>query len=183
MLKRLVYGLVFGLFVGGLLAAVVVRGLSELQLTGTGGAVLAYVFAAVTGVLVGLVAGKPIWSSGGQIEAGLKAVVGAGIAAAAMWAMRRWLNFDVDLHAIAAGPATAVRAGLLPAVTLPAIAGLLGAFYEADNTPEPADNGAKSKGTKADPVAKSKLRVAAATAADEADDLDARAESKKAAKK
>jgi len=183
MLKRLVYGLVFGLFVGGVLAAVVVKGLGELQFTGTGGAVLAYVFAAVTGVLVGLVAGKPIWASGGQIEAGLKAVVGAAVAAGAMWAMRRWLNFDVDLHAIGASPTAPTAAGLLPATTLPAIAALLGAFYEADNTPEPEDKAAKSKGKTAAP-AKAKMRVAEASSEEESDDLEApRTEAKKSAKK
>jgi len=181
MLKRLVYGLIFGLFVGGVIAAAVIKGLGEVAFTGTGGAVLAYVFAAVTGVLVGLVAGKPIWASGGQIEAALKAVVGAGIAAAGMWAMRRWLGFDVDLHGIGAGPALATSAGLLPAVTLPAIAALLGAFYEADNTPEPEDKAAKSKG-KAAPPSKGKVRVAEPAEEDEADELEAAAP-KKAAKK
>lgn len=182
MIKRLVYGLIFGLFVGGILALAVVKGLGELSFgVSAGGTVLAYVFAAVTGVLVGLVAGKPIWASGGQIEAGLKAVVGAGIAAAAMWAMRRWLNFDLDFHSIGASPSVPTAAGLLPAITLPAIAGLLGAFYEADNTPAPEDKAAKSSGKAAAP-AKSKTRVAAPAEEDEADELDA-APPKKAAKK
>jgi hypothetical protein len=180
MLKRLVYGLIFGLFVGGLLAAAVVKGLGELSFGPTGGgAALAYVFAAVTGVLVGLVAGKPIWASGGQIEAGLKAVVGAGIAAAGMWAMRRWLNVELDLHGIGAGPLAPTAAGHLPAVTLPAIAGLLGAFYEADNTPEPEDKAEKSKGKAATP-SKVKARVAEAAAEEAEDELEP---PKKAAKK
>src|SRR5438105_128237 len=136
MLKRLAFGLLFGLLVGGLLAAAVIKGVGMFAFTGTGGAVLAYVFAAITGVLVGLVAGKPIWASGGQIEAGLKAFVGAGVAAAAMWAMRRWLGFEItSLHELGASPAIPTAAGLLPAVTLPIIASILGAFYEADNTP------------------------------------------------
>jgi hypothetical protein len=179
MLKRLVFGLIFGLFVGGLLAAAVIKGLGVLAFTGTGGAVLAYVFAAVTGVLVGLVAGKPIWASGGQIEAGLKAVVGAGIAAAAMWAMRRWLSFDLDLHSMGISPLAPTHAGLLPAATLPVIAAVLGAFYEADNTPEPEDKAAKSKGKAAAP-AKTKTRVAAASADEDEEELEA---PKKAAKK
>lgn len=181
MLKRLVFGLLFGLFVGGLLAVAVIKGLGMASFVGTGGAVLAYVFAAVTGVLVGLVAGKPIWASGGQIEAGLKAVVGAGIAAAGMWAMRRWLNFDVDLHTLAAvTPATGTAAGELPIVTLPLIAGVLGAFYEADNTPEPAGEKAPKSGAKKPALAKSKMRVAEATEGEEEEELEA---PKKGAKK
>ena len=84
-------------------------------------------------------------ASGGQIEAGLKAIVGAVIGAGGMFAMRRWLNIDLDLHSLGIGP-TSEAAGLLPAVTLPLIAAVLGAFYEADNTPEPGD---KDKNPKA----------------------------------
>ncbi len=169
MLKRLVFGLIFGLLVGGLLSAAVIKGLGMVAFTGTGGTVLAYVFAAVTGVLVGLVAGKPIWASGGQIEAGLKAVAGAIVAAGAMFAMRRWLSFDVDLHSLGVGPLTAQPAGLLPATTLPLIAAVLGAFYEADNTPQPNDDKApKSKGKDA---AKSKVRVSETKADDEDEEL------------
>jgi hypothetical protein len=185
MLKRLVFGLIFGLLVGGLLAAAVVKGVGMLAFTGTGGTVLAYVFAAVTGVLVGLVAGKPIWASGGQIEAGLKAVVGAGVAAAAMWAMRRWLSLDVDLHSMGLGPATPTSAGLLPVATLPVIAALLGAFYEADNTPAAADekSGAKSSKGKDDAGAKkAKVRVAE-NAADEEDEAVESGAGKKQLKK
>ncbi len=181
MLKRLLFGLIFGLIVGGLLAAAVVKGVGMLAFTGTSGAVLAYVFAAVTGVLVGLVAGKPIWSSGGQIEAGLKAVVGAAIAAAAMWAMRRWLTLDLNLHSIGMSPDKATAAGLLPVMTLPAIAAVLGAFYEADNTPNPEEEkGAKSKPGK---EGGKKVRVAdGKKAADEEDEELVEAPAKRAKK-
>ena len=183
MLKRLVFGLLFGLFVGGLLAVAVIKGLGLAAFATSGaGVALPYVFAAVTGVLVGLVAGKPIWASGGQIEAGLKAVVGAGIAAAGMWAMRRWLNFDVDFHTLAAvTPATGTAAGELPIVTLPLIAGVLGAFYEADNTPEPAGEKAPKSGAKKPALAKSKMRVADAAEGEEEEELEA--PPKKAGKK
>ena len=167
MVKRLLFGLIFGLLVGAALTAAVIKGLGMLAFTGTSGAILAYVFAAVTGVLVGLVAGKPIWASGGQIEAGLKAVVGAIVAAGGMFAMRRWLNLDLDLHSLGVGPATAQAAGLLPAVTLPAIAAVLGAFYEADNTPEEAaDKNPKSKGG----AAGGKVRVAEAKGDEDEDE-------------
>src|SRR5215469_16609426 len=90
MLGRLLIGLVLGLLVGGLVAAGLVAGLGILTFSGAGGAVLAYVAAALTGVLTGLVAGKPIWSSGAKIEAGLKAVFGALIGAGTMFALRQW---------------------------------------------------------------------------------------------
>jgi hypothetical protein len=168
MLKRLLYGLFFGLFVGALLAAAVIKGLGMVAFTGTGGAVLAYVFAAVTGVLVGLVAGKPIWASGGQIEAGLKATAGALVGAGAMFAMRRWLTLDLDLHSLGLGPLAAQEAGMLPATTLPLIAAVLGAFYEADNTPSEGDEKApKSKGKDA---AKNKVRVGGHQDAEEEDE-------------
>ncbi len=169
MVKRLLFGLVFGLLVGALLSAAVIKGLGMVAFTGTGGTVLAYVFAAVTGVLVGLVAGKPIWAAGGQIEAGLKAVAGAIVAAGGMFAMRRWFNIDVPLHSLGIGPVTATAAGLMPATTLPLIAAVLGAFYEADNTPEADDKaGTKSKDKK---DAKGKVRVAEAKADDDDEEL------------
>ena len=159
MLKRLIFGLVFGLLVGGLLAAAVVKGIGMLAFASSGaGVALPYVFAAVTGILVGLVAGKPIWASGGQIEAALKAFVGAAIAMGGMWAMRRWFTLDLDLHSMGLTPTAPTAAGLLPITTLPLIAGVLGAFYEADNTP-PAEDEKGSKSAKPKD-AKSKVRVA-----------------------
>jgi hypothetical protein len=171
MIKRLLYGLVFGLVVGGLLAAALIKGLGMVAFIGTGGAALAYVFAAVTGILVGLVAGKPIWAAGGQIEAGLKAFFGALLASGLMFAMRRWLHVDLNLGGLGLGPAAATELGSLPAVTLPAIAMLLGAFYEADNTPE-ADAKDKDKGKKDEKSGKpaGKVRVAAEADADAADE-------------
>ncbi len=185
MVKRLVFGLIFGLIVGGLLAAAVVKGVGMLAFASSGaGVALPYVFAAVTGVLVGLVAGKPIWASGGQIEAGLKAVVGAAIAAAAMWAMRRFFTLDLDLHSMGIGPAHPTAAGLLPVATLPVIAAVLGAFYEADNTPTPEDDkaGAKSKAGKDAKDKKVRVAEAKKDAADDDSDEVAEAPAKRAKK-
>lgn len=184
MIKRLLYGLVFGLVVGGLLAAALVKGLGMVAFVGSGGAALAYVFAAVTGILVGLVAGKPIWASGGQIEAGLKALFGAFLASGLMFAMRRWLHVDLNLGGLGLGPAEATELGSLPAVTLPFIAMLLGAFYEADNTPEADKDKDKDKGKKdekASGKAGGKVRVAAGAAADDLGDEE-QEEPKKAKK-
>ncbi len=162
MVKRLVYGLVFGLFVGGALGAAVVKGLGMAAFgAGGGGTALAYVFAALTGMLVGLVAGKPIWAAGGQIEAGLKAAFGAALAAAMMFAMRRWLHVDLNLGGLGLGPAEATELGSLPIASLPLVAGILGAFYEADNTPEDKkDEKGKGKPEEASKKAGGKVRVA-----------------------
>src|SRR5580658_7988684 len=132
MLRRLLVGLVLGLVVGGLVAAGFVQGLHVLTFgDGTGGALFAYATAAVTGVLTGLVAGKPIWASGAKIEAGLKAFFGALIAAGLMFALRRWLTSPVDLGFLGGGEGAI---GELPAASLPLVAAVLGGFFELDNT-------------------------------------------------
>ncbi len=183
MIKRLVVGLLFGFLVGGLLAAAVVKGIGMPAFTGGAGAALAYVFAAVTGILVGLVAGKPIWSKGGQIEAGLKAFFGALLASGMMFALRRWVTVDLDLHSLGGmGPANATPAGMLPAVSLPLIAAALGAFYEADNTPEPEGEKDKQAEGKAASAANGK-KVRVAGKGEEEDEAELLGASAKRAKK
>jgi hypothetical protein len=94
------------------------------------GIFVTYLSAAVVGVVTGLVAGKPIWASGGQIEAGLKAVFGALLAAGGMFALQRWGHTHLTLPmGIGDG-----EIGQLPAVALPLIGAVLGGFYELDNT-------------------------------------------------
>jgi hypothetical protein len=139
MFRRLLLGLVLGLVVGGLVAAGLVAGLHmALFAPDTGGALLAYLTAAATGVLTGLVAGKPIWASGAKIEAGLKAAFGALLGAGLMFAIRQWVHFTPDLALLVPGAsADVVRSavvGQLPAVSLPLLAAVLGGFFELDNT-------------------------------------------------
>jgi len=154
MVRRLLVGLVLGFIVGGLVAAGLVAGLHQSAFAeGAGGAAFAYLTAAVTGVLTGLIAGKPIWASGAKIEAGLKAFFGALIAVGLMFALRRWVSWQLDLTAIGAGGRTDI--GNLPAASLPLVAAVLGAFFELDNT---------GGGDEAAP--KDKKRVAAPSAAD-----------------
>jgi hypothetical protein len=160
MLRRLLIGLILGLIVGGLAAAALVAGLHiPLFAADTGGAVLAYLAAAVTGVLTGLVAGKPIWASGAKIEAGLKAFFGALIAAGLMFALRRWVTIqppDVAFLMPGATPAEVQAAfiGSVPALALPAVAAVLGGFFELDNT-----GGADKDEAKGD-ASKTKKRLA-----------------------
>ncbi len=153
MIRRLFVGLVLGLIIGGLVAAGLIAGLHVTSFVGTGGIVLAYLAAALTGTLTGLFAGKPIWSSNGKVEAGLKAFFGALIGAGLMFALRQWASgFYLDLSAL--GPGGVGSIGELPAASLPAIAGLLGAFFEIDNT---GDEAAKAKNEKALPAARKRV--------------------------
>lgn len=173
MLKRLLLGLVLGTLVGGALAAALVKGLGLITFAGALGPVAAYGAAALVGVLTGLVAGKAIWSTGGKIEAGLKAFFGALLAAGAMFALRRWAGgVAVDLSALGAGHGAL---GDLPAASLPMVAAALGAFFEVDNTPEaPEEAGAGRR------VSTDRVRVDAADplAEDDEEDAPARARSK-----
>lgn len=150
MVKRLFVGLFLGAVIGAVIAAVLIQGLHIV----TFGPVLAYLTAIATGVITGLVAGKPIWSADGKIEAGLKAFFGGLLALGGMFALRQWVHADLNLTSINAGHA---EIGLLPAASLPLIAGVLASFFELDNSgdPEKKDEGAKGKG-----AADKKVRVA-----------------------
>jgi len=135
MVKRLIVGL----FLGAVIGALVAFGLSRLvhgEVAGAFGAILAYGMSAVTGVLTGLICGKPIWASEGKIEAGLKAFFGALLAAGGMFAIRRWGNVDIDLTALKLGQG---HLGDMPVASLPVIAAVLGGFFELDNTPAPPE--------------------------------------------
>jgi hypothetical protein len=183
MLVRLLIGIVKGLIVGGLVGF----GLAKLGLAAPG-AIVAYMAAAGVGVLIGLIAGKPIWAKDAKIEAGMKAFVGALFGAALMYAARRWLTmgFPVSLgelgapnESLAELPGTGGTIGGMAITSLAAIAALLGGFYEADNDPNEA--AAATESSKA--PAKAGKRIAAAE--DDAD-LEEEAEappSEKRAKK
>lgn len=165
MLKRLIVGLFLGTVIGAIVAAVLVQGLGVMSFADSSlGGVLAYLAAAVTGALTGLVAGKPIWSQDGKIEAGLKAFFGALLALGGMFVLRQWVHVDVDLSALKAssGP---TEVGQLPAVSLPVIAAILAGFFELDNS---GDNGKEKKdqASGARGVEK-KLRVAGEDAAED----------------
>lgn len=138
MLRRLIFGLVLGLIVGAALAAGLVR-LGEASFAAGSGVLLAYLAAAVTGGLTGLIAGKPIWTSGAKVEGGLKALFGALMGVGAMFALRQWATgFDVNLSFLGAGGPAPV--GELPAASLPLIAAVLGALFGLDNTPGDGDD-------------------------------------------
>jgi hypothetical protein len=162
MLKRLFLGLLIGAVIGALVAA------GATALLGTAvmpmGPFFAFALAAATGALTGLVAGKPIWASGGQIEAGLKAFFGALLAAGGMYAIRTWLKLDVDLTVAHAGHDLI---GNLPGASLPLIAAVLGGFYELDNTPEAKEDG--KAGAKRIASSSPKIRIGEDASEDEDD--------------
>jgi hypothetical protein len=169
MFRRLLVGLVLGLVVGGLVAAGLVQGLHVLQFPpDTTGALMAYLTAAVTGVLTGLVAGKPIWAAGARIEAGLKAFFGALLAAGLMFALRQWAG-GVHLPVTQFTPAGAAI-GSLPIAALPVVAGVLGAFFELDNTGDDEKDEKKGAGGKKRVASEGSNGKAQARLADEAED-------------
>lgn len=183
MALRLVIGLVKGLIVGGLLGFV----LAKVGLAAPG-ALVAYLAAAAAGALVGLIAGKPIWAEGARIEAGLKAAFGALVGAGLMWLARSFLGvpFPADLGTLTEANrslgevAANGTLGGLAITSLALVAGVLGAFYDADNTPAPEEGeGARQKARVAT-GAKEKARIGANGAADDEDSEEESAAEKKA---
>jgi hypothetical protein len=170
MLKRLIVGLILGTVIGAVVAAVLVQGLGMAMFSN---AVFAYLAAAATGVVTGLVAGKPIWAADGKIEAGLKAFFGILLGLGGMFALRTWANVHVDLTALQAG---AGPLGYLPAASLPLIAGVLAAFYEIDNSPsadsDKKDEDASGSASSSKKGAGKKVRVEAADESAEDDEVD-----------
>jgi hypothetical protein len=176
MLKRLLVGLVLGVLIGGIVAAGIVKGMGVASFADTGGAALAYLAATVTGVLAGLVAGKPIWAKGAWIEVGLKAFFGSLLAAGAMFALRKWVDVSVDLAGLGAG-----KLGDLPVTALPIISTVLGVFYELDNTgsEEEAADGKASTPNKRVALGKGKARVAEEVGESDEDEQESKKRMKK----
>ena len=156
----------------GLLKGVIVGGLAGFALAKLGfvvpGAVVAYGAAALVGVLVACIAGKPIWAKGARIEVGMKALVGALLAPALLYAARRWVTFELpfDLGGMVGLESVKAPLGTFALTSYAMVAAVLAAFFDADNDsrgePAAADKG---KGAKA-----AGPRVAAAPS--EADDAE-----------
>lgn len=187
MLGRLFLGIGKGLLVGVLLGVT----LAKLGLAAPS-AIVAYPAAALVGVLIGLIAGKPIWAEGAKIEAGLKAFVGALVGAGLMFVARRWLPMAVpfSLGAFSAPNAslneaanTAGTLGGLAVTSLPLIAALLGAFYEIDNDPsESRPQGPSSKAASGEQGAGERRVAPPGADAELEDEIESEAENKRAQK-
>ena len=154
MLKRLIVGLILGTVIGAVVAAVLVQGLGMALFSN---AAFAYLAAAATGVITGLVAGKPIWAADGKIEAGLKAFFGILLGLGAMFVLRTWANVHLDLSMLKAGEGAL---GDLPAASLPLMAAVLAGFYEIDNSPNADKKDDDAAGGSSKKGAGKKVRVA-----------------------
>ncbi len=175
MLGRLLVGIVKGLIVGSLLGFGLVKLGWAMPV-----AVVAYLAAALSGVLVGLVAGKPIWAKDAKIEAGTKAFVGSLLGLGLMAAAPNWLMavpIPISLGTLAPDGATL---GGFAMTALAGIAALLGGFYEADNDPSDEaaalPSGAQSKPAKNQRIAAEKLLE------EETEELDAESDKKRSKK-
>jgi hypothetical protein len=169
MMRRLTVGMIKGLLIGGIAAFLLVQ---VLGLT-TFGAFFAYAAAALMGVLTGLFAGKPFWTPEAKIEVALKCVIGAGIAAATMFAVRKWVPLELDLSWIGAG---AGEIGALPAVSLPLIATFLAIVFELDNTDDVPATDARAQ------IAPPRQRLAEQEDGDVEEELELNEPSRKARK-
>jgi hypothetical protein len=139
MLRRLILGMVVGLLVGAALAFGLIRLTETTGLGGIMSAIAAFGAAAVAGALTGILAGKPIWAEGAKVEAGLKAFFGAVLGVGALFVLQRW-GGDISTPQWLGGTAPI---GDLPGVSLPLIAGGLGALFGLDNVPDaPSSPGA-----------------------------------------
>jgi len=157
MLRRLLLGLIEGIMLGGALALGVSRGLGLVAPSALALALLG----SATGFLVGLVAGRPIWSRDAKTEALLKGIAGAIVGFGASFALRHWFTLPLDLSALELGTGAA---GALPAVTLPAVGTALALFFELDHD-------GSSLETKARVASGTRQRVAHDSNADSSADL------------
>jgi hypothetical protein len=174
MLGRLLVGIVKGLIVGSLLGF----GLVKLGWA-IPGAVVAYLAAALVGVLIGLVAGKPIWAKDAKIEAGTKAFVGALLSLGLMAAARTWLLVPLPISLGSLAPEHATLGGFAM-TSLAAIAALLGGFYEADN--DPSSEEAAPAGARADKAGKQARIAAEHGALEEEEELESEPDRKRTKK-
>jgi hypothetical protein len=151
-------GLAIGIVLGGGIAYGLFKVLPDAMSGGLG-----YVFAAVTGVLVGLVAGKPIWAKGALIEAGLKATIGAALACGILFGIR---FLHLDIPAIADIPSAELGRHAITSLT--SIATLLAVFYEIDNSGSGEDDSKNAPTRQRVSQAPGKSRVADIEESDEA---------------
>lgn len=173
MFGRLLIGIIKGLLVGALLGF----GLTLIGLAAPAW-FIAYPAAALAGVLVGLIAGKPIWAADARIEAGLKAFAGALLGAGLMFAVRKWLTMEIPVPMGQLGgankwlgEAATFRGSLggLAITSLAMISIVLGAFYEVDNDPSEGQGSAGAAQSKKTEATRGP-RVAAESAEDEVDE-------------
>lgn len=155
MIGRTLTGLLTGLLLGGVIAAGLVFGLGWASLPFW----LMAVAMALTGTLIGLVAGKPVWAEGARIEAGLKAGVGAVLAVVSLWLLNRYTGLT-NAAPLPFGHAKHV-VGQVSVLAFPMIAAALTTLFEIDNTPETEEAKAirEKAAAHADALPAGKIRV------------------------
>jgi hypothetical protein len=159
---RLFFGLLKGLIIGGLVG----WGLAAAGMTG---AAFAYGGAAVVGVLVAMIAGKPIWADDSRIQVILKMVAGALLAPGLLLLVRKFLPLGLPFDtAILPGVASIKNAtiGGFALTSLATVGAVLAAFYDADNSESKNSDTASSKGPRIEASAEPK-RVASQSSASE----------------
>jgi len=173
MLKRLGLGLLKGLALGAAIGAAFHFGLGVTAV----GAFVGFLLAMLTGLVGGVLSGKPPWKKGAWIESLLKGAVGTGVGALLYWLATAFVSFKLPfaLGAIPAGTAWTAA----PLLFAPAIAGVWAALVELDNTGD-AEEAAPTEPAGAKKKAAANVRVAIDD--DEEEQVASRAE-RKAAKR
>jgi len=127
MLKRLGFGLLKGLVVGGALGVGFQVGLGWGSTTG----LLGFLLAMGIGATAGILCGKAPWRAEAWIEAVLKGVFGVGIGALVYWIGSAYLAWQLPWalpHADAGSAWTS-----MPLLYAPVIGGIFGTIVELDN--------------------------------------------------
>jgi hypothetical protein len=159
--------LLFGLLKGIVLGALIGYGLAAAGVA-VPSALIAYPVAAGLGMLLALVAGKPIWAKGARIEVGMKAAAGALVVPGMLWLIRRFLTMGVpfDLPSKLGFEPSGATLGMFGMTGLAMAGAVLAGFFDADNQP-----GAKEEGADKTSASEAKKRIATTGgAASEADE-------------
>ncbi len=131
MIQRLVTGLLKGLFLGGVIGALVQFELPQ-ALTGSGWfRVLLY---GLLGTLAGVFAGRPPWKPGAWVESLLKGAFGFAVGCGLYALAAHFLPQELPVH-IRGLPAGSLAS--VPVLFAPVLAMVYSALVELDNTGEP----------------------------------------------
>jgi hypothetical protein len=174
MIGRLILGVLKGLVLGALVGF----GLAAAGMA-VPGALVAYPAALAVGVLMALVAGKPIWAKDARVEVMMKAGAGALLGPGFMWLARRFLTMGLPLDVstlpgLGSAAGQAITLGTFAVTSLALVAAILGGFYDADHEPQAAPAGDKK-----DAAAGQRVAAAADEPALDAAELDAEVEAPK----
>ena len=170
-LVRMLVGLLKGVIVGGAVGFGLVSLGMFLPTT-----VIAYGAAAVCGLLIALIAGKPIWASGARVEVGMKAIVGALMAPALLFALRRFVEIGLPADLLSSLPGlealkgSSVSFSTFSVTSLAAVTAVISGFFDADNQPTAEDENA---GAGKKRIASAGKRVSSTGAAEASDEGEA----------